>query len=60
VALWASQQQEQRPGVAECKFSRSRNIHDHYRIIEKPIGSGGFGVVSAASLACKIHEPGAG
>ncbi len=31
------------PGPCECKALR--HIHDFYKIVEKPIGAGGFGVV---------------
>lgn len=48
LAMLAAQQLSTEESEAGCKASRTRNIHDHYRIIEKPIGSGGFGVVSSS------------
>lgn len=44
-------------GAAECKAPR-RNIHDFYKIVEKPIGSGGFGVVSTYHMIDVIKKEG--
>ena len=56
VALGLGLEEGRRQAPAECKASRSRNIHDFYVIVEKPIGAGGFGVVSRPSQRQQFGE----